>query len=169
MPHDAIIPQLFHDHQFSISIASRETVAQFSFHTPDHLYIFTDGSRCQDRSGSGMVCLLNDRFFAHASLSLGYYPTFFQSELLAINMACSFILSITPPPSSISIHSDSQATLSAIAAPVIKSSSVLSCITDLSAASNYPIFTLCDSLSLHWISCHSGYHDQGNDLADEQA
>ena len=58
-------------------------------------------------------------------------------------MACSFILSITPPQ----VQSPStQATLSAIAAPVIKSSSVLSCITDLSAAS-----TLCDSLSLHWI------------------
>ena len=166
MPHDAIIPQLFLDRQFLISIVLHETVAEFSFSTPDHLYIFTDGSRCQDLSGSGMVCLLNDRFFAHASLSLGYYPTFFQSELLAINMACSFILSITPPQ----VQSPStQATLSAIAAPVIKSSSVLSCITDLSAASNYPIFTLCDSLSLHWISCHSGYHDQGNDLADEQA
>ena len=162
MPHDAIIPLLSLDLPFSITIASRESVAEFSFTAPDHLYIFTDGSRCNDLSGSGMVCLLNDSFFAHSSLSLGSYPTVFQAELLAINMACYFILASTSPPSSVSIHSDSQAALSAIAAPVIKSSSVMSCISDLSAASN-----VCTSLSLHWIPGHSGF--QGNDIADEQA
>jgi len=161
MPADPIKPLLMLDRPFSTSIEPRQESAAYSFSAPDHLYIFTDGSKLDNRTGAGMVCLLNGTFFDHASTSLGLSPSVFQTELFAISMACT---SITASPSArhTSIHSDSQAALIAIAATILKSSSVLSCISDLISASQH-----CLSLTLCWVPGHSNI--EGNDLADSLA
>ena len=155
MPHDAKTPSLLLDRLYIVSIEPRQDSSLYSFNSPDHLYIFTDGSKMNDLSGAGMV---NGSYFEHSSTSLGAYPTVFQAELYAISMACSALRS-SPTPLHTSIHSDSQAALMALSSTIIISATVSQCIEDLTlAAAN------CNSLALHWVPGHSDI--EGNDLAD---
>ena len=161
MPHDATSPSLILTRPYTTIIEPRADHGSYIFNTPDHLYIFTDGSKMNNLTGAGMVCLLNGAFFEHTSIALGAYPTVFQSELFAITMACRTISTLNNPLHT-SIHSDSQPALKAISNSIVRSQTVSNCINDLQASSQ-----TCLSLSLHWVPGH--YNIEGNDLADQLA
>jgi ribonuclease HI len=165
---DKIPTQTNHSHEWNISLDSYDPLQN---HVPGSLLAYTDGSRMNNKTGSGVVLLQdNNPLCTHTPTHftceyLGKIATVFQAEVYAIITALHFIQTILPtfrnPPTSVHIISDSKSALQAIAKPTTNSSLIFEC--------KNAIKTLHNSIptSLHWIKAHVGH--AGNELADNWA
>jgi hypothetical protein len=85
----------------------------------DGVIVYTDGSLCEDRAGSGVF---SDSFDVRESYALGSLATVFQTEVYAI-LACSdYCWSANTHNMTICICSDSKAALLALSTYAISSS-----------------------------------------------
>jgi ribonuclease HI len=122
--------------------------------------IYTDGSLLNHQSGAGAYILENGipRICLSERLPL---CSVFQSELAAINLACSYIFSQQSDTLACHFHVDSQAALKALTSPYITSDSVLFTKNLLEELSKSHLVTL------QWIKAHVGL--PGNEQADVAA
>ena len=158
---DIIKPFSNLDVPFSVSITDPEEALTLDFSSvPSSIMVFTDGSKFPGHTGAGFIVFDYDTSSPFSSaISLNSDASVFQAELHAISSACVYLASVYDSQSLVTIFSDSQASLRALQAKVITSSTVLACIKALSA--------LCHrvkSVSLVWVPAHVGI--EGNELAD---
>ena len=121
---------------------------------------FTDGSKTagMDWSGAGIYIKEMD---LKQSISLGAFPTVFQTEVFAIKECACCLNASGYLGRSVWIFSDSQAALMALQRYTVTSSLVRECINALNLLSSN------NTVILSWIPGHSEV--EGNDIADELA
>ena len=127
---------------------------------PGKLHCFTDGSKMESGTGAGIVIRGRD-LSEERSIPLGTYPTVFQAELTAISELTVWLRNLGITDHDITIYSDSQSALEALAAKFIRSSTVKNCRDGLISLSQD------NQVTVSWIPGHSGL--AGNELADQQA
>ncbi len=132
---------------------------------PPHSYIplpiYTDGSRFNDRAGSGVVCYKYGELVYEISRHLGTQASVFQAEVLAIKEAMLWSLESEHDGEMIDIYVDSQAALQAVASFRISSRLVKETVDLLNEVGGKNLLTL------HWIQAHAGH--SGNEKADQLA
>ena len=122
---------------------------------------YTDGSKSDDKSGSGAVILRDGHEFCHISYALSTCSVF-QSEISAISTTCRALLSNGVNGEDIDLLVDSKASLLALNNPMTHSHSVRKCKELLNSLGS------CNGLSLHWIRAHQKKWNY-NHLADKLA
>jgi len=123
----------------------------------DALIWFTDGSRANSGTGSGIFGLRPNRSF---SFPLGKFATVFQTEIYAIlQCACKNIRSYKKKR--ILIFSDSLAALKALSSPKVTLGLVAECLDALSALASL------NEVTLAWVLGYRGI--SGNEEADKLA
>ena len=121
---------------------------------------FTDGSKTAGLNWSGAGIYIKDMDYRE-SISLGTFPTVFQTEVYAIKECACCLSAGGYSGKSVWIFSDSQAALKSLQRYTVKSSLVLDCINALNNLSTNNMVTLS------WIPGHSGVF--GNNIADNLA
>jgi len=124
----------------------------------DALIWFTDGSRANSGTGSGIFGLRPNSSF---SFSLGKIATVFQTEIYAILQCACENIRRAYKNKRILIFSDSQAALKAISGPKVTSRLVAECLDALSA------LTSLNEVTLAWVPGHRGI--SGNEEAGKLA
>ena len=120
---------------------------------------YTDGSRLANRSGYGFFITQGISDVAKSNGYLGENATVFQSEVYAIQKASGILRDIDTD--SVTIFTDSQAALNALAKMQITSKVVQNCILELN------ILAKTKDVEIKWVKSHIGIH--GNEEADELA
>ena len=114
MDTDFIIPELSWEKKYVVDKDS------FKEGKPPHSYIplpiYTDGSRINDRAGSGVVCYKYGELVHEISRHLGMQASVFQSEVLVIKEAMLWSLESEHSGEMIDTYVDSQAAVLALAA-----------------------------------------------------
>ncbi len=125
-----------------------------------HIEIYTDGSRLDEKAGSGVAIFEDGLVTEEMAHHLGTYATVFQSEVHAIKKAADW-LNDGCHGKIVNFYVDSQAALQAISNHWISSKLVKSTVTALNAAgqNNY--------VNFHWVKAHVGH--PGNEKADALA
>ena len=124
---------------------------------PD-IHIYTDGSRMENRSGSGWAVCHKDTVIAEESVYLGNESSVFQTEVFAIEQALRWALENCEKGMDILISSDSQSAISAIFKVTATSKVVQACKEVLrTAKENHRI-------AIQWVKGHA--NNTGNELAD---
>ena len=154
------IPRRFQfGRNWTVTIPSREEWLHQRDSLPGHGDVwFTDGSRSEDRSGAGYYCRRDGK---GTFLSLGRYATVFQTEVMAILGCAQRLEDLNTEGRHISICSDSQAALRALAVPVTRSRLVGECKEALGRLAG------CNRLRLFWVPGHTGI--RGDEIADRLA
>ena len=126
--------------------------------------VYTDGSKVKNGTGSGFVVYHNKTRIHTESISLPKYTTVFQAEILAINQACQYMLSISEDYNIkyLKIFSDSQAAILALHNTQIKSLSVLETLEYVETLAHR-----VRKMTIAWIKAHVNH--EGNEAADEAA
>jgi ribonuclease HI len=165
---DRILTNINYHQPWSLNLNSYDPILD---HTPNALQAFTDGSKMNDKVGSGLVIHSDDNpikihFPIHFACEyLGKMATVFQAEVYAIIMATASITTIIPTlttkPKLIQIISDSKSALQALDRPTTNSSLILECKNALTKLHNIV------PIQLRWIRAHVGH--AGNELADQWA
>ena len=159
-------------HKFTInlnSITNRADYQECTAQSP--IEIFTDGSHINNRTGFG-YCIYSNKeesgpeLLAEGNGFLGQHATVFQAETHAIEAAIQHLEHLTtnniiPNNSHVTIHSDSQSTLKALANEPTHSKTTLSCQNTLQNACSQR------KITLRWVKAHCGI--QGNERADQEA
>ena len=148
---------------FTVSIKNRElaTSEGEAPHKSDFT-CYTDGSKLSNsNTGAGSIMYLNDSKPEVGHLHLGKLATVFQAEVMAIAMTAEEINRHNPKNQTITVFSDSQAALRAIA----KTTSSLATVSRCKAALNQ--IGTENTVNLAWVPSHIGI--KGNELADEAA
>ena len=120
---------------------------------------YTDGSRLGNRSGYGLCITQDGSEITKKNGYLGQNATVFQSEVYAIQKASEILRNLNIK--SVTIFTDSQAALQALAKVQINSSVVKNCILELNKLGENT------SVDIKWIKAHSGF--SGNERADQMA
>lgn len=154
---DYILPVTNFGRTFVVQIPSREAWASESVLGGDEISVFTDGSKMDMGTGSG---IFSGELGICASLRLPDFCSVFQAEICAIDKAAQILLERELNPSKINICVDSLAALKALESNYIRSKCVRDCITSLSQIHRH-------SVRLIWVPGHSGV--MGNENADECA
>jgi ribonuclease HI len=124
----------------------------------DALIWFTDGSRADSGTGSGIYGIRPNKSF---SFALGKFATVCQSEIYAI-LQCAFEdIRTAYKHKRILIFSDSQAALKVLSSPKVTSGLVAECLDALSALASL------NTVTLVWVPGHYGI--SGNEEADKLA
>ena len=125
---------------------------------------FADGSKINGQTGAALVAFTSYNREALCSFKwrLDDRNTVFQAEMMAINEACSLVITLLSSGSSIAIFNDSLSPVYALSAT---SSSSKLCIGARACLDN--LATKSSSVTLLWIRGHTGV--LGNDLADTAA
>ena len=124
---------------------------------PD-IHIYTDGSRMENRSGSGWAVCHKDTVIAEESVYLGNESSVFQTEVFAIEQALRWAIENCEKGMDILISSDSQSAISAIFKVTATSKVVQACKEVLrTAKENHRI-------AIQWVKGHA--NNTGNELAD---
>ena len=159
-------------HKFTLnlnSITNRSEYQACTTQTP--IEIYTDGSHISNRTGYGYCIFSNTEpnkpeLLAEGNGFLGKHSTVFQAETFAIEAAIHHIQLLTNENkinknTPLTIHSDSQSTLKALAKEPTHSKTTLSCQNTL--------LTACSerTITLRWVKAHCGI--QGNERADQEA
>ena len=128
------------------------------------LNIFTDGSRLQDRTGTGYVVYEGADEYDIGLFSLPPYSTVFQAELVAILLSVRHVLreARSLRPRYVKIFSDSRSALAALNARRSSCRTVRDTIDALNALAD-----ICHTVRLVWVPSHSGI--RGNERADSLA
>ena len=156
-PSDLMLPQHRFNKGFQVVIPSREDwVDQGKSLLGDSEVIYTDGSLMEGRAGAGVHYSQDQELI----ISLGEWATVYQSEVVAIEAATG-LQSIGECNNGIKICSDSQASLKALAAPVVKSKLIYECQVALKALAEH------NKVELIWVPGHRGI--DGNEAADRLA
>jgi len=124
----------------------------------DALVWFTDGSRANSGTGSGIFGLRPNRSF---SFPLGKFATVFQTEIYAITQCACVNIRRAYKNKRILIFSDSQAALNALSSPKVTSALVAERLDALSALASL------NEVTLIWVPVHRGI--LGNEEADKLA
>ena len=137
---------------------------QSKFRRPSQLTIFTDGSKMNDRVGTGYVLYEGTVEYDHGSYSLSPYSTVFQAELTAILLAARYVLreARSLRPRYVKILSDSRSALLALSS---RRSSCRTTMDTLQALQT--LASTCRSVRLVWVPSHFGII--GNARADSLA
>jgi ribonuclease HI len=138
--------------------------SSFNKGTPRHnadYSVYTDGSKIQDRSGSGFCVFRDSRKLHTKSFHLPDTATVFQAEIYAIKKAAEWLLQQEPSYQIILIHIDSQAAILALMAQQFTSKLVAETNTFLEELNRN------NFLKLRWVKAHVGH--LGNEMADEAA
>lgn len=148
----------------SLNISRNFTVDQDSYKsgqpvTDSTTICYTDGSRMKNQSGFGLGITRGDLQLASKNGQLGSNATVFQAEVFAIHQASELLKEMGTK--NVTIFSDSQSALSALAGVKIKSIVVKNCIEQLNELGK------TSHVELKWIKSHSGF--VGNELADSLA
>ena len=143
------IPHRFHfGRNWTVTIASREKWLQYRDSVPGHNDVwFTDRSRCKNRSRAGYYCHRDGK---GTFLFLGRYAIVFQTEVMAIMGCAQRFEDLNTEGRYISICSDSQAVLRALAVPVTHSWLVGGCKEALGRLAER------NRLRLLWVPGHTG-------------
>jgi ribonuclease HI len=124
----------------------------------DSLTWFTDGSRANSGTGSGIFGLRPNRSF---SFPLGKFATVFQTEIYAILQCACKNIRRAYKNKWILIFSDSLVALKALSSPKVTSGLVAECLDALSALPRV------NEVTLAWVPGHWGI--SGNEEADKLA
>ena len=137
---------------------------QTKFRRPCQLTIFTDGSRMNDRVGTGYVFYEGTSEYDTVSYSLPSYSTGLQAELVAILLAARHVLreARSLRPRYIKILSDSRAALLSLSS---RRSSCRTTVDTLQAL--LTLASACRGVRLVRVPSHSGI--TGNERADSLA
>ena len=95
-------------------------------------------------------------------IPLGNYPTVFQAEVVAIEAACTSLVSNGTRSKTVRVFSDSQAALKALCSTRVSSKGVHSCRKAVESLAR-----LGNDVKLIWIPGHEGH--RGNEAADQAA
>ena len=120
------------------------------------LTCFTDGSKLKGMAGYGLGITQNDTVIDSENGCIGTEHSVFQAEVLAIHKACERLFTLNAK--SVTIYSDSQSALSALAGWKITSKTVSKCIDNLNLLGQQ------STVDLKWCKGHSNI--TGNELAD---
>jgi len=124
-------------------------------------YIYTDGSRYNDKAGSGVAVYEKDNLRDELSYHLGDHATVFQAEVYAIFKAAEWLLEVGVKYERIYFFVDCQAAIQAINKPFVVSATVRRALLACSEVAKH------NTLVFHWIKAHVGI--QGNEHADSLA
>ena len=121
---------------------------------------FTDGSRYNDKSGSGYTIWSYEEHFQDYD-HLGKYATVYQAEVQAIMAATTTMLNANITNQTINYFVDNQAAIQSLGKYCIKSSQVLNCKLAINE------LALNNDIHIYWIPGHSNH--PGNEVADRLA
>ena len=163
MPKDSCTPYLQFGKKFSVTIGERNKVPSEIEELDERtIQCYTDGSHIQGRSGAGIYFKPDLPYeLENQAISLGKFATVYQAEVIAISHAADMMHRAGITNQAISILSDSQAALKAIAKPLIKQRLVGDCIKNLDVLSQ------TNQVRLMWVPGHSDI--EGNEEADTLA
>lgn len=142
---------------FCVDVPTREDWAADRVIRDDEISVFTDGSKTETGTGSGIFSAdlgirISERLSPDCSV--------FQAEIYAVDRAAQMIREQDLNPTAIRICVDSLAALKALEADTIRSDCVRGCIESLTQIGRH-------SITLTWVPGHEGV--RGNELADECA
>lgn len=143
---------------FSTQTPTREQWESNSVINADDIQIFTDGSKMEQGTGSGIHC---EALQINESHRLPNDCSVFQAEIFAIEMAMKNINARDITASRITIFVDSQAAIKALKSNVVKSTTVSRCREELIKAATRHQVNIC------WVPGHCNI--EGNEKADELA
>lgn len=158
MPSDICVPAVQFDRKFEVYISDRDQWDSPQEPGMGHSRIFTDGSKSDLGSGSGVFVEEDDTKLFYP---LGMHATVFQAEIYAILKAMHYIEDMKWKHKNIFVFSDSQAALKALANPCVSSYLVRECKDFINLIGS------CNNISLAWVPGHQGI--VGNEIADELA
>ena len=127
--------------------------------TTSEITCFTDGSKLKQHAGYGFGIFKHMSVLTEENGYLGKEASVFQGEILGIHRACSQLLNCNAK--SVTIFSDSQAALAALANWKVTSKAVEKCIKNLNLLSQET------EVDLKWVRAHSDI--SGNEFADTMA
>jgi len=154
---DRMAPRRVTEKRFRVEISSEESTGE------GRILCFTDGSRMAGTGYSGAGILVEGEGGEEGrerALSLGVWATVFQAEVRAI-LECVRMVEEMGIRGGITICSDSQAAIKALAARRVCSRLVLECRRELDKAGR------SREVVLRWVRGHSGV--EGNERADALA
>jgi len=155
---DHITPVYYHSKAFSVIIDWDYWKNKDPFFPEDALIWFTDSSKANSGTGSGIFGLRPNRSF---SFPLGKFATAFQTEIYAI-LQCAYENTRRAYKNKRTlILSDSQAALKALSGPKVTSGMVAECLDALSELASL------NKVTLVWVPGHRGI--SGNKEADKLA
>ena len=123
--------------------------------------IFTDGSKLNEKCGYGFCINQSNVLIAEGNGKVGDNSTVFQCEILGITKSCDKLLNMDTDYNSISIFSDSQAAIAALANLRIESHVVKNCVEKLNTLGQIA------DVQIHWVKAHTGHFY--NEKADQNA
>jgi len=158
MRSDYTIPVYYHSKIFNVIIDWDYWRNKNPVFPEDALLWFTDGSRANSRTGSGIFGIRPNRSFI---FPLGKFATVFQTEVYAILQCACENIRRAYKNKQILIFSDSQAALKALSSLKVTSGLVAECLDALSALASL------NEVTLIWVLGHCGI--LGNEEADKLA
>ena len=123
------------------------------------IVVYTDGSKLEGNAGFGFAVYKDNNFIDSGNGFIGQNQTVFQAEVVGIKEACDRLQNYDAK--SITILSDSQSAISAIAGWKVRSKTVASCIKALNLLSKGK------EVIIRYIRAHVGF--TGNERADTLA
>ena len=120
---------------------------------------YTDGSRLASRSGYGLYIIQGESELAKSNGYLGQNATVFQSEVYAIQKASEILREVDTD--SVTIFTDSQSALNALAKMQVDSKLVQNCVLELN------ILGKTKDVEIKWVKSHCNI--KGNEIADTLA
>ena len=159
MPLDSMPSRVVLEKRYSVVLPEAQLWGDSENEPGKHCFrIFTDGSRTEHGSGSG-VYVESGRTKLH--LAFGMHASVFQAEVYAVQEAMNFVVEKRWRGRSICVCSDSQAALMALDSPPTTSGVVKSCKSRLNYVGRH------NSLMLTWVPGHVGI--AGNETSDSLA
>jgi len=155
---DHITPVYYHSKAFNVIINWDHWKNKDPVFPEDALILFTDGSKANSRTGSGIFGLRPNRIF---SFPLGKFATVFKTEIYAILQCAYENIRRAYKNKRILIFSDSQAALKALSGSKVTSGMVAECLDALSALASL------NKVTLVWVPGYQGI--SGNEEADKLA
>ena len=119
---------------------------------------YTDGSLLKNKTGCGVHTVCGKRVIYNGNFYLGNTATVFQAEITAIRKSAEMLLDSGWKSQTITIYSDSQASLAALNKLTVNSDTVEKCLNALNALGKD------NGIHLRWVKAHVGIH--GNEIAD---